>query len=337
MTQTVIRSVRLSFGLHKFEFATAVLVALAFAAWAWSISLRSDTSVLSASCIAQWADKGPAADPPCAQAVQVWGTVVVGESSLLFDILALLPFGLGLVSGVPIVAGELESGTARTAWWLYVDRLGWLARRATPIVVATVVATSVLALGTDAVERARVIWGYSSLDDLGRHGFLLVADTLLSFTIALAVGSLIGRVLPALIVATALTAGLVFLASQLNDLWLRTIPPVVVGEGSGPDAQDVSPGAVVTGWMWRAPDGGLLSRQDGAGLAHAAGVPLPGPGDEADSAALEWLEANGYLPVTLGVPRATALSWAAWEMTGKLIGAAAFAGLAGFTVRRRRP
>jgi ABC-type multidrug transport system ATPase subunit len=143
--------------------------------------------------------------------------------------------------------------------------------------------------------------------------FLLVADTLLSFTIALAVGSVIGRVLPALILATGLTAGFVFLASQANDLWLRSIPPVVVGEGSGPDAQDLSPGAVVTGLMWRALDGGLLSQLDGASLAHAAGVPLPGLGDEADSAALEWLEANGYVPVTLGVPRATALSWAAWD------------------------
>jgi len=66
-------------------------------------------------------------------------------------------------------------------------------------------------------------------------------------------------------------------------------------------------------------------------------VPQPEAGDLADSGALEWLQQHGYIAVSLGIPKATALSWESWETAGKLAIALAFGGLAVYSVRRRRP
>lgn len=331
------RSVRLSLKLHRFEFGAALIATFAVAVWAWSISLRSDASGLSPACVAQWAELGPSADPTCTQAMRSWGAVLEAEGHDLYSVLALLPFGVGLIAGVPIVAGELESGTARTAWWLYRSRSRWLARRVLPILVPLGLGLTALALGTDAVERAREIYGYSPLDDLGRYGFVLLADAFLAFSIGLAVGSLVGRVLPALILAVALTVALEFLTTQVHDAWLRSIPPVMISRGSGPDASDLSPGAIRTGTLWQAPDGSTLAHEVALIVAHDAGVPPPGPGDIADSAALEWLEGHGYVPMMIGVPMTTALTWGAWDMTGKIAGAALFGFMAAYTVGRRKP
>ena len=331
------RSLRLSLKLHRFEFGAALLAILAVAAWAWFISLRSDTAALSPACIAEWAALGPSADPTCAQAMQSWGAVVDGESHDLYGLLALLPFTAGLIAGVPIVARELESGTARTAWWLYRSRLRWLARRTVPILALLGLVLTVLALGTDAVERARVIYGYSPLTDLGRHGFVLLANALLAFAVALAVGSLLGRALPALILGTALIFALEFMTAQVHDAWLRSIPSVPISRGVGDSAVDLSPGAIRTGTVWEAPDGATLSHEAALAAAHGAGVPMPGPGDLADSAALEWLEGHGYVATMVGVPMETALGWGGLETSGKLLGAGVFLWMTSAVVGRRRP
>ncbi len=125
--------------------------------------------------------------------------------------------------------------------------------------------------------------------------------------------------------------------TQAHDAWLRTIPSQVVSEGSGQTASDLSPGAIATGNAWRAPSGQQLSLDQAITVAHEAGVPQPEVGDLADSGALEWLEEHGYVALTLGIPKATALSWEMWQAAGELVIAVAFGGLAVYSVRRRRP
>lgn len=337
MTANLARSVRLSLSLHRFEFGAALLATLTVAIWAWSISLRSDTSALSPVCIAQWAQLGPAADPTCAQTMRSWGTVVDSESHDLYAVMVLLPFIVGLIAGVPIVARELESGTARTAWWLYRSRRRWLFRRALPILGVLGLALAALSIGTEAVEQKRVVYGYSQLEDLGRYGFVLLANAFLAFAVGLATGSLVGRVLPALILAAALVSALQFMTTQVHDAWLRAIPPVAISRGSGQGASDLSPGAIRTGTLWETPDGASLSHEDALIVAHDAGVPAPAPGDQADAAALEWLEVHGYVPTMIGVPMATALGWGGLETAGKLGGAALFGLIAASAVGRRKP
>ena len=332
-----VRMVRLSAGLHRFEFGVALLATLAIAAWAWSISLRSNPANLPSECIAPWGVGGPSEAPECLQALRLWGGVVASESEDLRAVLALLPFGIGLIAGVPIVAGELESGTARTAWWLYRSRTRWLLRRVLPILAALTVGLSILAAGTTAVEWAREIYGFSPLEDLGRYGFVLVANAFIGFGAGLAVGALIGRALPAFILAVALAIALEFMMTQVHDAWLRSIPPVPISQGVGPGAVDLSPGAIRTGTLWQAPNGSTMSHEEALAAAHSNGVPAALPGDLADSAALEWLEGHGYVPTMIGVPMATALTWGTLETVGKLAIGGLFGGLALYTVSRRKP
>ena len=330
-------SIHLSFKLHRFEFSTALLAGLILAIWAWSIAFRSDASALTPSCVHEWAEVGADAEPACAQAMRAWGTVVVNESSRLLGALAYLPFAIGLLAGVPIVAREIETGTARTAWSLYPERAVWLARQTMPIFVAILAVMSLVALTSQSVESARVIWGYSAVEDMGRYGFVLVANAVVAFAIALAVGALLGRTLPALVLAAACMVAISGATSQAHTVWLGGLQPTVVNVGSGPGAQELSPGAIVTDIAWRAPDGRQLSLAEATGIAHSAGVPAPSAEDPGDSAAVGWLEAHQFVPLGLGITMDTALSWGLWEATGKYVIAAAFAAVALFAVRRRRP
>ena len=335
--RSLIASTRLSFKVHRFEFATALLVASGLLLWGVLIALRSDSSGLSQSCIDEWARVGSEASSGCAQTIRAWGTTIVSESPGFIAALLYLPFAVGLLAGVPIVGRELETGTARTAWSLYPSRLLWLARQTLPILAAVTVLSIALALVSSSVESGRSIWGYSPLEDQGRYGVVLVANTIAAFAIALAVGALLGRTLPALVLSTMLAIALVGASAQFHDAWLRTLPTEVISEGSGQTARDLSPGAIATGSAWRSPDGGLISPEEATAIAHGSGVSEPDSGDLADSAALEWLEGHGYVAVSLGIPKATALSWEVWETTGKLVIAIAFGGLAVYSVRRRRP
>ena len=53
---------------------------------------------------------------------------------------AVFPVVAGLLAGGPIVARELESGTARLAWSLGPSRLRWFVQRAVPILASVLVA-----------------------------------------------------------------------------------------------------------------------------------------------------------------------------------------------------
>jgi len=148
----------------------------------------------------------------------------VSESPGFIAALLYLPFAMGLLAGVPIVGRELETGTARTAWSLYPRRLRWLSRQTLTILAALTALAIALALVSSAVESGRSIWGYSPLEDQGRYGVVLVANTVMAFAIALAVGALLGRTLPALVLSTLLVVALAGASVQAHDAWLRMLP-----------------------------------------------------------------------------------------------------------------
>lgn len=332
-----LRSIGLSLKLHRFEYGVALLMAFGLAVWAWSIVFRSDLSAVSASCLADWRKLGPGADASCTRAMNAWSGPVVNESPVLTAALAYLPFAAGLLAGAPIVAREIETGTARTAWSLYTRRSRWLAWAAAPVLAGLLALMAAVGLGSVLLEADRVAWGYSDVEDLGRYGFVLVVDAAFGFAVALADGALLGRSLPALVFATVIVVALVGASGQLHDAWQRSLEPTVVSEGSGPAARDLSPGAILTQPAWRAPDGRQVAPSVALEAAHAAGVPRPAPGDDADSAGLAWLEANGYTALGLGITRETALSWQWIESAGMGVAALLFAGIAMFAVVRRRP
>lgn len=134
------------------------------------------------------------------------------------------PFGMGVVLGAPLVAREVESGTAQLAWSLGRSRTVWLVRRAAFIVVVAVACLALLAVTSEVLASAAAD-GRSLAADFnwsGRRGLLLVARGIGALGLGVLVGAVVGRVLPAVLTAT-LVIGLAFTGlSLVQDEVLRS-------------------------------------------------------------------------------------------------------------------
>lgn len=113
----------------------------------------------------------------------------------------LFGFGVGLIVGVPLVARDIEQGTAQLAWTLGRSRTRWLLRRIAFGVLVVVVLLAGLALMTDVLGAAM-----QPNDDLsrsfhfeGNRGLIIVARGILALGIGVLVGAMLGKQLPALL------------------------------------------------------------------------------------------------------------------------------------------
>lgn len=153
---------------------------------------------------------------------EYYGTQGWADQLLAFSFAA--PFGMGVLLGAPLVAREIDGGTAQLAWTLSRSRAWWLLRRIAFVAVVVGVLLGVLAVTSEILAAA--LWPQSDLAHdftyAGRRGWLIVARGMGALGIGLLVGALIGRVLPA-ILASALVIGLAFVAlSLLQDRWLES-------------------------------------------------------------------------------------------------------------------
>lgn len=323
-------SARVTLKHHRFELGAATFGAVALGAWALWIVVRTAMVQVPPGCFEAWTSAGPDSAGDCASAVRAWGSVLVEEGPRIIAAMGYLPFAVGLLGGIPIVARELEARTAQTAWSLDASRLRWFARQLIPIGLLLSVAIAFVALVTTALEADRVRWGYSAVEDMGLYGPQLVARAFGAFGLGLLVGALVGRSLPALVLAVALSIALVFLGGMAREAWSSGLQPVLVNPADDPTV-------VVTDFAWIGPDGVQVSREEARALATAAGVPPAAEGDDQDLPAAEWLEANGYEEVALGIPSTTALGWGLYDAAYfGLIGAVSILAAA-LVVRRKRP
>lgn len=239
-------------------------------------------------------------------------------TSYILGAMKVLPFGLGLVGGIPVVSRELEMRTAQVAWSLNASRLRWLGRQTLPILLLLGVAMAFAAIAAAAVAADRESVAEQAFLNIGSHGFPAVARAVGAFGLGLFVGAFFGRALPALIVGAGMLLLFFSIAASARDAWII---------GQGPIVPVTDPAAIVqTGWAMTDPDGTRLSVDQAMTLV---------PATEEDPGA--WLEANGYEWLALGISRDTALVWAWYDSALFLvIGAAAFGGTA-VLVNRRRP
>ncbi len=262
---------------------------------------------------------------------------MVKDPSLLAA-MPLLPFVVGLLGGVPLVARELEARTAQTAWSLFPSRASWLARQLAPValVLGPGVALAAFAAGPVAADRAA--WGWSASLDLGLHGPLVLIRAFAAFGIGLFTGAVVGRALPAFLLGAALCFSLLTATGLVRDAWRAGLAPVVIGEAPPAGGEVVvAPRSITTGYEWRAPDGKRISFQEARRIATAAGVPLPRANDSQDVAAAVWLDAHGYRLLIVGITDEMALGWASYDAA--IFGAVGLISLptAFWLVRRRRP
>ncbi|MGH2456206.1 MAG: hypothetical protein ACRDHD_08110 [Candidatus Limnocylindria bacterium] len=342
----MLAAARVTLKLHRFEVGVSALAAIAAAVVGVSIALRMDAVGISQACLdrVQALQDGSLAGEACFSLVQA-GSRILGESFLdgegtvPLSIMGALPFLLGVLGGVPIVARELEARTAPTAWSLNGSRLRWLARQVTPVGLVLGVAMGLAALAAMPVADDWVRWGHGGASWLiGLHGPLAVVRAFGAFGIGLAVGALLGRTLPAFIFAVALMLAIQFALGQARQTWLATMEPqpiATISEETG--EYNPIPGAVAIGWGWWTPDGQLIGAEEARRIATEAGVPPADPGDVQDTPASTWLAEHGYLGVSLGVTDEMALGWAPFDgITFGLVGLIGLGGAA-VLVNRRRP
>ncbi len=152
--------------------------------------------------------------PRCRELVETLGTLG-GFGGQLLTYSAVVAFGMGLVVGVPLVAREIEHGSAGLAWTLSPSRMRWLLPRMAAAATVVIALLAVLSVASDVLASA-------ILPDLnlgadftwyGQRGGLLVMRGLLALGIGLALGAMLGRQLLALLLAILATVA-VFVASH---------------------------------------------------------------------------------------------------------------------------
>jgi len=146
------------------------------------------------------------------------GTLLVGVPALI-----------GAFWGVPIVAGELESGTHRMVWTQSVTRTRWLAVKVALIGVAGMVVTGVLSFMLGAWSSTAINADRFGSAMFGQRGVAPIGYAAFGFALGVAAGIIIGRTLPAM--ATTLVAFLV--ARIVVQSWVRPhfASPLTLSQG----------------------------------------------------------------------------------------------------------
>ena len=181
-----------------------------------------------------------------------------GLMGLITTPLLLITYAIGLFLGVPVIARELERGTVRLAWWLAPSRWRWYLARLVPVLVILAVLTFAAGVALDRMFSASDPTGdlSRSFDGYGVRGGLVASRAIFVFAVSVLVGSLIGRALPAVIIAAViaffgLTGGM-----QVHHKILATEAvqvPIDPFAGSGG-----RPGDMYIDQKFKLPDGSLV-------------------------------------------------------------------------------
>jgi hypothetical protein len=259
-------------------------------------------------------------------------------ASTLLSLAWVAPFGMGLLLGAPLVAREIDHGTTQLAWTLSRSRVRWLLGRVAFVLLVTLALLAILAVTSEILARA--IRPDLQFDRdftwTGRRGWLLMARGGTALLLAVLVGTVVGRVLPALLAAIFVVALTFTGISVAQDGVLRQEANVVRANFTNPSAQDDDPGALQVDGGIQLTDGTVYTYREMP--AHGINATYT---DETGRtfASEEDIRAGNVLgyEVSLEIPGARYPEVAAREgaATGG-IGLLALA-LAAFVVRQRRP
>jgi len=316
-----LRAWRLAFRMQRLELlifvAAAVLVTVASLLIAWGAS--EARASFDACYQASGTDAGCASSPSLNDFSMWGGFAKLGAF--------LTPFALGLFLGVPVVAREMEERTAGIAWTLSRSRSRWLIQRVVPLVVVVIVLAAAVGIGSEFVTRTNP---FAELDanpgfaDHTARGWMLPVRALAVLLVAVAVGAMVPRQLPALLLAGAVTLALFVGLSIGMDAWMTAeARPMPIDESrfglvaGGPRIFDIAYRDDATGEVITMND--FYNRY--GDIAFPDGEQGP----------------EGFTQVAIGIPGEEYATWVTRESA--ILGALALASgaLALVVVRRRRP
>lgn len=316
--------VAVTFKQYRLELLLALLVAAAVTGLWVLFVLR-----LPAGIPAQCQGVGASLLPECGSAVEGLRPAVFSVGVQIIELMRVAPLAMGLLLGVPIVSREIESGTVQTAWSLNGSRVWWLTRQLTITIGPIVVVVSLMALAAGHVEGLRQTTGDgAAVLNVGAYGAPAVLRLLAAAMLGLMIGALLGRSLPAFVLAAILCGTVVFVLGQARDRWMEALP-------SDPIPTEVT-SSIATGWAYRAPSGAVISTEE-------AWAQVPPEVAAADAGQVQpvntdvWLEANGFELVSLGVSHEATLEWAKFDMLAFGVITLGALGTTVLSINRRRP
>jgi hypothetical protein len=308
---------RLTLRLHRFEVAIFGLLAALGVVLTIVVAAELDAVGYSSTCLESMRT-GALAPPDCEFKANRFYGIVSSRGAIVAALTVLVPLAAAVLIGVAIVGREIERGTTRLAWALSPSRRRWLTQRVVPVLVFVVVIG--LALGA-AADRWLVASEpgtdpATAFAAFGSRGPVLAARAVFAFFLALAVGSVLGRALPALMVGALLTIVGLTGGSQVHARILASEAVVI---------EKPAPGDLWIDQRFRLPDGGLIGWEEM---------------ERIDPPPAEWTEETIWptLPmVTIGVP-GTRYTEVSLREIGALGGGSVLALLiTGLVIHRRRP
>ncbi|CAN5617460.1 hypothetical protein BH20CHL7_BH20CHL7_08150 [soil metagenome] len=241
---------RLSLRLGRFEVVTFGLLLVGAVVGALLAAAHVAGLAPPIACLYQYTDVPLAG---CEGTQTAFYEAVGRFGSPLTSAVVFLPIAAGVFLGVPIVARELERGTTRLAWSFAPSRWRWYVARVTPALLIVAILGLLAGYAADRLLAASEpgLAVDAAFANLGFRGVVLASRALFVFCVAVAVGAIVGRALPAVILtAVVAIVGL----SGGADVHRRIIATEAV-----PMAQAVvRPGDLWIDQRFQLPDGSLV-------------------------------------------------------------------------------
>jgi hypothetical protein len=192
---------RLTFGIHRFEVVIAVVVAGLAALGLLYLSWQMHDVGIPEGCWPRDFDDEYGL-PECRRMLTRFWEIENAGGGWARAMLSFLSPILGVLLGVSIVAREVELRTAELAWSLSRRRSRWLLQRVLPMLAIALVLLVVLGfLGWWYFEALSLAKSWPEMTELASLGIGLVARGLLAMGVALLLGAIAGRTMPALVLA----------------------------------------------------------------------------------------------------------------------------------------
>jgi hypothetical protein len=237
------RAFRLAFAMQQFELRLllggAVLLAVIGLGLAWQIRVARAEEL---ECYRSAPPAVEGSEGDICPATRPRMEILETGATLMHVGAIATPFVLGQFLGVPIVAREVEQRTAPIAWSLSRSRRRWLVQRVAPVLVLVVLATLAVGIAGDVLTHA-MPWAEGSevgFADYSARGPLLAVRGIAVFCIGLAMGTLVPRQLPALLLAGAMTLALfVAVTVETDERMRREAVPLTSQEMQQGAAQNI--------------------------------------------------------------------------------------------------
>lgn len=274
----MLRAARLTWRLYRFELAVALVASIGMAAAAWAAAVHLRNIAPSAECLSAHWSLPPDVRPPDCPGLAEFLEFSREVGDKILGLMTALPVVLGVVLGSQIVSREVDEGTAPLIWGLAPSRWRWLLLRVFPLTVLLIGVLTLAGFAGSSLLAAQWPWldPVVSFKDYGLRGPIVPARGLAIFAVALLLGGLTGRRLPAVIVSLVAAIALLISLTLAFPFGQPTeaLPPEVTEDFMGFD--------VVAGPGFEMQDGTLLSVDEAIALA-----PDPSAEDDADAWARE--------------------------------------------------